>query len=61
MPVATGAADSRERSPDSLRRSGWRVSIRMDDGTIRAVDLDSEPPLLVGDRVRVKGLQIFRR
>ena len=61
MPAAVGETRSREQ-PGSLHRAGgWRVLLRMDDGTARSIDVDAQPELQVGDRVRLKGSQIYLR
>jgi outer membrane lipoprotein SlyB len=39
---------------DSVRKHlMWRVTLRMDDGSYRAVSLSSPPSFAVGDKVRV--------
>lgn len=61
MPVASGETRAREQPGSMHRNSGWRVVLRMDDGTTRSVDVDAQPELQVGDRVRLKGSQIYLR
>lgn len=61
MPVASGETRSRESSGSLHRNSGWRVVLRMDDGSTRSIDVDAQPELQVGDRVRLKGSQIYLR
>jgi len=38
---------------DGMRKRVYRVTVRMDDGSYRAVSLSSLPAFAVGDRVRV--------
>lgn len=61
MPVASGETRPREPSDSLHRNSGWRVVLRMDDGSTRSIDVDAQPELHVGDRVRLKGSQIYLR
>ena len=35
------------------KRLVWRVTLRMDDGSFRAISLPSPPAFAVGDKVRV--------
>jgi hypothetical protein len=35
------------------KRNAYRVTVRMDDGSYRALSLSSPPPFAVGDKVRV--------
>ncbi len=39
--------------PAVKKRPAYRVTVRMDDGSFRAVSLSSPPALAVGDKVRV--------
>ena len=42
-------------------RDVYRVTVQLQDGSMRAVDYQYAPQLSVGDYVRVEGNQIFRR
>lgn len=42
------------------RRDAVRVSIRLDDGTMRSFDYEQLGDLRVGDRVRIEGDQVVR-
>jgi len=35
------------------RRTVWRVAVRLEDGTLRTLTHNAQPPLAVGDRVRI--------
>lgn len=35
------------------RRTAWRITVRLEDGSVRRLSQDSQPPFAVGDRVRI--------
>lgn len=35
------------------KRTAWRVTVRLEDGSVRTLQQASEPPFAVGDRVRI--------
>lgn len=47
------AASGNEIAKDLRKRYAYRVTVRMDDGSYRAVSLAVPPALAVGDKVRV--------
>jgi outer membrane lipoprotein SlyB len=53
LPGAGGAAAGNEIEKNVRKRSAYRVTVRMDDGSFRTVSLSSPPTLAVGDKVRV--------
>jgi len=51
--AAGGAYAGNEIERNSKRRTEWRVSVRLEDGTLRALSQKAQPPFAVGDRVRI--------
>jgi len=51
--VAGSLFSGAEGTEDGMRKRVYRVTVRMDDGSYRAVSLSSLPAFAVGDRVRV--------
>ena len=51
--AAGGAYAGREVEKKVTEKKVHVVSVKMDDGTKRSFDFESEPPVLVGDRVQV--------
>jgi outer membrane lipoprotein SlyB len=49
--VSGGASEKAEKN--LRRRLVWRVTVRMDDGSFRAISLPSPPAFAVGEKVRV--------
>jgi outer membrane lipoprotein SlyB len=49
--VPGSATDNTERN--LRKRFVWRVTLRMDDGSFRAISLSAPPAFAVGEKVRV--------
>ena len=45
----------------TLGRPAYRVTVQLQDGSVRALDYQQPPQLSIGEYVRVEGNQIFRR
>lgn len=35
------------------KRTAWRITVRLEDGSVRKLSQDAQPPFAVGDRVRI--------
>ncbi len=42
------------------KRTAWRVTVRMEDGTVRTLSQPAQPPFAVGERVRIVNSNIER-
>lgn len=42
------------------KQTAWRVTVRLEDGSVRTLQQSAQPPFAVGDRVRVNGSTIER-
>jgi outer membrane lipoprotein SlyB len=42
------------------KQTAWRVTVRLDDGSVRTLQQSAQPPFAVGDRVRIEGNLIER-
>jgi len=51
--AAGGAYAGNEIERNSKRHSVWRVSVRLEDGTLRALSQKAQPAFAIGDRVRI--------
>ena len=54
---AAGGATYQSR-PSALNAKRWELTVRMDDGSVRALMQNYEPMMRSGDRVRVLGTQV---
>jgi outer membrane lipoprotein SlyB len=53
LDTLSGAFAGSEAVTSARKRQAFRVTVRMDDGSFRAVSLSSPPAFAVGDKVRV--------
>ena len=53
LDTLSGAFAGNEAGKGAKKRQVFRVTVRMDDGSFRAVSLSSPPAFAVGDKVRV--------
>jgi len=51
--AAGGAYAGNAIEKNMKTHTAWRVSVRMDDGTLRTLSRSAQPPFAVGDRVRI--------
>ena len=42
------------------KQTAWRVTVRLEDGSVRTLQQSAQPPFAVGDRVRINGNAIER-
>ena len=42
------------------KQTAWRVTVRLEDGSVRTLQQSAQPPFAVGDRVRINGNTIER-
>jgi outer membrane lipoprotein SlyB len=42
------------------KQTAWRVTVRLEDGSVRTLQQSAQPPFRVGDRVRINGNAIER-
>lgn len=42
------------------KHTAWRVTVRLEDGSVRTLQQSAQPPFAVGDRVRINGSTIER-
>ena len=54
------AGNAIEKNSQTQARDAYRISVRTDNGTVRAYDLSSAGDLRLGDRVRIENGQLFR-
>ena len=59
--AAGGAYAGNEIEKHAKKHSVYRVTLRMDDGSLRTVSQREQPPYAVGDRVRVSNGRITER
>jgi len=51
---AAGGAFAGDAIEKNLKKhTAWRVTVRLDDGTVRTLSQKAQPPFAVGDRVRI--------
>ena len=58
-----GALLGQAMANDAARNSGtpyWRVTVQLDDGSVRQFNYANNPNVYVGERVRVQGDQLYR-
>lgn len=58
--VAGNAIERNRNANNAPVRETYRVSVQMDNGTMRAYDVPSYGELRVGDRVKVENNQLYR-
>jgi outer membrane lipoprotein SlyB len=54
------AGNAIEKSRSSTVSERYRVSVQLDNGTIRAYDVPSPGELRIGDRIRIENGQLYR-
>ena len=42
------------------KHTAWRVTVRLEDGSVRTLSQEAQPPFAVGDRVRINGSSLER-
>ena len=42
------------------KHTSWRVTVRLEDGSVRTLSQETQPPFAVGDHVRINGSSIER-
>ncbi len=58
--AVAGNAIERSRTANTSAGESYRVSVQMDNGTVRSYDTTSYGELRIGDRVRIENGQLFR-
>ena len=58
--AVAGNAIERSRTANTSAGESYRVSVQMDNGTMRSYDTTSYGELRIGDRVRIENGQLFR-
>lgn len=58
--VAGNAIERNRNAANAPVNQSYRVSVQMDNGTMRAYDVPSYGELRIGDRVKVENNQLFR-
>lgn len=58
--VAGNAIEKNRNAANANVRETYRVSVQMDNGTMRAYDVPSYGELRIGDRVKVENNQLYR-
>ncbi|MDO9360892.1 MAG: glycine zipper 2TM domain-containing protein [Polaromonas sp.] len=58
--VAGNAIERNRNAANAPVRETYRVSVQMDNGTMRAYDVPSYGELRIGDRVKVENNQLYR-
>jgi outer membrane lipoprotein SlyB len=51
--AAGGAYAGNAIERNMKKHTAWRVTVRLDDGTLRTLSQSAQPPFAVGDRVRI--------
>ncbi len=51
--AAGGAYTGNTIEKQMKKRTAWRVTVRLDDGTVRTLTQGAQPPFAIGDRVRI--------
>ena len=42
------------------KHTSWHITVRLEDGSVRTLSQDTQPPFAVGDRVRINGSSLER-
>lgn len=58
--AVAGNAIERSRTANTAAGESYRVSVQLDNGSLRAYDMASYGDLRIGDRVRVENGQVYR-
>ncbi|MBA4326728.1 MAG: hypothetical protein C0428_00705 [Polaromonas sp.] len=58
--VAGNAIEANRNAANAPVNQSYRVSVQMDNGTMRAYEVPSYGELRIGDRVRIQNNQLFR-
>ena len=58
--AVAGNAIERSRTANAAAGESYRVSVQLDNGSLRAYDMTSYGELRVGDRVRIENGQLYR-
>ncbi len=58
--AVAGNAIERSRTANTSAGESYRVSVQVDNGSMRAYDMSSYGDLRIGDRVRIENGQIYR-
>ena len=58
--AVAGNAIERSRTANAAAGESYRVSVRLENGSIRSYDVASYGELRIGDRVRIENGQLFR-
>ncbi len=58
--AVAGNAIERSRTANAAAGESYRVSVQLDNGSMRAYDMTSYGELRIGDRVRVENGQVYR-
>ncbi|MDP3309706.1 MAG: hypothetical protein Q8S56_01950, partial [Polaromonas sp.] len=58
--VAGNAIEANRNAANAPVNQTYRVSVQMDNGTMRAYEVPSYGDLRIGDRVRIQNNQLFR-
>ena len=59
--AAGGAYAGNEIERNIKRHTVWRVSVRLQDGTLRTLSQNAQPPFAVGERVRIVDGSVIER
>ena len=51
--VAAGAVAGQQIEKQIRKSTAWRITVRLDDGSVRTLSQPAAPPFAVGDRVRI--------
>jgi outer membrane lipoprotein SlyB len=58
--AVAGNAIERSRTANAAAGESYRVSVQLDNGSLRAYDMTSYGELRIGDRVRIENGQLYR-
>lgn len=58
--AVAGNAIERSRTANAAAGESYRVSVQLDNGSLRAYDMASYGDLRIGDRVRIENGQVYR-
>ncbi len=58
--AVAGNAIERSRTANASAGESYRVSVQLDNGSVRAYDMTSYGELRIGDRVRIENGQLYR-
>jgi outer membrane lipoprotein SlyB len=58
--AVAGNAIERSRTANAAAGESYRISVQLDNGSLRAYDMTSYGELRIGDRVRIENSQLYR-